>query len=121
MNAPDAAFAATKAAMIVDVWVDLFATSLARSGALGNGLPVVLTDALRVLPLLESQGPIGWIHTSPRHYQDHVLIAHGQPSTIARPRSVAVQAPRAAATMDAPPTGEAPTVTSPKGTTSDAS
>ena len=80
MNAPDAAFTATKAALIVDVWVDLFAASVARSGALGNGLPVVLTDTLRVLPLLESQGPIGWIHTSPRHYQDHVLIAHGQPA-----------------------------------------
>jgi len=80
MNAPDAAFAATKAALIVDVWVDLFAASLARSGALGNGLPVVLTDTLRVLPLLESQSPIGWIHTSPRHYQDHVLVTHGQPA-----------------------------------------
>ncbi|HEV8689463.1 MAG TPA: hypothetical protein VGQ91_04135 [Ideonella sp.] len=85
-----AAPAAEKAALVVDVWVDLFATSLARNGALGNGLPVVLTDTLRVLPLLESQGPVGWIHTSPWHYQDYVVVAQGQPAP--RPRIDAAQA-----------------------------
>ena len=98
MNAPDPALGlASKAALIVDVWVDLFATGLARTGVLGNGLPVVLTDSLRVLPLLESQGPIGWIHTSPCLYQDHVLVAHGQPSP--RLRVDAVQRPADASQM----------------------
>jgi len=69
-----------RAELIIDVWVDLFAASLARGGALGGNAPVVLTDSLRVMPLLESQGPIGWIHTSPSHYRDHMLVAHGQPS-----------------------------------------
>ncbi|HJV70907.1 hypothetical protein [Ideonella sp.] len=68
------------AALIIDVWVDLFATHLARNAASGNGLPVVLTDKLRALPLLESQGPIGWIHTSPWHYRDYLQVAQGQPA-----------------------------------------
>jgi len=71
---------AERTALIVDVWVDLFATSLARAGALAAGPPVVLTDAMRVMPLLESQGPVGWLHTSPWHYRDHMLVAHGQPA-----------------------------------------
>jgi hypothetical protein len=80
-----------KAAASIDVWVDLFAAHLARNASLGNGLPVVLTDKLRVLPLLESQGPVGWIHTAPWYYQDHVLVAQGQPAP--RQRIDAAQAP----------------------------
>jgi hypothetical protein len=63
-----------------DVWVDLFAAALVRGGVTGNGPPVVLTDTLRALPLLESQGPLGWVHTSPCHYQDYVVVSHGQPA-----------------------------------------
>jgi hypothetical protein len=63
-----------------DIWVDLFATGLARSGAIGNGPPVVLTDTLRALPLLESQGPVGWVHTTPCRFQDYVVVNHGQPA-----------------------------------------
>lgn len=73
--------AGDKTALIVDVWVDLFAAHLARNASVGNGLPVVLTDKLRALPLLESQGPIGWIHTSPWHYRDYLQVAQGQPAT----------------------------------------
>lgn len=81
MNAPDAALAVTgQATPYLDAWIDLFAASVARSGALGNGLPVVLTDSLRVFPLLESQGPVGWIHTFPCHYQDYTPVANGQPA-----------------------------------------
>src|SRR5262245_38147439 len=86
-----------KSAQSVDLWVDLFATSLARNGALGNGLPVVLTDTLRVMPLLESQGPVGWIHAAPWHYQDHVLVAQGQPAS--RPRVDALRNPGEAGRM----------------------
>jgi len=81
MNAPDVAF---RTSLFTDAWVDLFAASVARSGALGNGLAVVLTDSLRVMPLLESQGPVGWIHSGPCHYQDYVPVAHGQPATRVR-------------------------------------
>ncbi|MFO1340061.1 MAG: hypothetical protein U1F53_17850 [Burkholderiaceae bacterium] len=83
-----------KAALIVDVWVDLFAASLAQAGALGPGLPVVLTDTLRVLPLLESQGAVGWLHTAPCLYRDHVLVAQGQPAF--RSRIEAARDPAAA-------------------------
>jgi len=69
-----------RAALIVDVWVDLFAAHMARTASLGNGLPVVLTDKLRALPLLESQGPVGWIHTSPWYYHDYLQVAQGQPA-----------------------------------------
>ena len=66
MNAPDAAFVATsRASLYLDAWIDLFAASVARSGVLGNGLAVVLTDSMRAMPLLESQGPVGWIHSAP--------------------------------------------------------
>lgn len=65
---------------VVDAWIDLFAAHLARHTPAGNGLPVMLTDKLRALPLLESQGPVGWIHTSPWHYRDHMLVAQGQPA-----------------------------------------
>lgn len=82
MNAPDpAAFAAThRAGFFMNAWVDLFAANVARQGALGQGLAVVLTDSLRVMPLLESQTPIGWIHTSACKFQDFIPVAHGQPS-----------------------------------------
>lgn len=81
MNAPDAAFAATsRPTLFIDAWIDLFAASVARSGALGHGLAVVLTDALRVMPLLESQGPVGWIHSVPCPYQDYMPVAAGQPA-----------------------------------------
>lgn len=81
MNAPDAAIGATgQATPYIDAWIDLFAASVARSGALGNGLAVVLTDTLRIFPLLESQGPIGWVHTLPCAYQDYTPVANGQPS-----------------------------------------
>jgi len=66
--------------LVIDVWVDLFAAAVARNGALGNGLPVVLTDTLRALPLLETQGPVGWIHTAPWRYQDYMAVAQGQPA-----------------------------------------
>lgn len=66
--------------LVIDVWVDLFAAAAARNGAIGSGLPVVLTDTLRSLPLLESQGPVGWIHTAPWYYQDYMMVAHGQPA-----------------------------------------
>jgi len=66
--------------LVIDVWVDLFAAAAARNGALGNGLPVVLTDTMRALPLLETQGPVGWIHTSPCRYQDYMAVAYGQPA-----------------------------------------
>jgi hypothetical protein len=89
--APAPAPASDRAALIADVWVDLFATHLARHGLLGAGLPVVLCDKLRVLPLLESQGPVGWIHTSPCLYRDHMLVAQGQPAP--RLRIDAYQAP----------------------------
>ena len=71
---------AIRAQLVIDVWVDLFAAAAARNGALGNGLPVVLSDTLRSLPLLESQGPVGWIHTAPRHYQDYMAVTQGQPA-----------------------------------------
>ena len=80
MNAPDAAFAATRSTLFLDAWIDLFAASVARSGALGHGLAVVLTDALRVMPLLESQGSVGWIHSAPCPYQDYMPVASGQPA-----------------------------------------
>jgi hypothetical protein len=70
-------------ASILDLWVDLFAASVARAGP-PLGLPVVLTDTLRVLPLLESQGPVAWLHTSPWHYRDHVVVPHGHPAPRAR-------------------------------------
>lgn len=68
-------------ATVVDVWVDLFAASLVRGGSLRAGLPVVLTDTLRLLPLLDSQGPMAWIHSSAVAYRDHVPVAQGQPTT----------------------------------------
>jgi hypothetical protein len=61
-------------------WTDLFATGLVRAGVAKGGPPVVLTDTLRVLPLLESQGPVGWIHTAPCHYRDFVPVAQGHPA-----------------------------------------
>lgn len=84
MNAPDAAFAVTQATPYLDAWIDLFAASVARGGGLGNGLAVVLTDSLRLFPLLESQGPVGWIHTLPCHYQDYTPVANGQPAARVR-------------------------------------
>jgi hypothetical protein len=71
---------AIRPGLVIDVWVDLFAAAVARNGALGNGLPVVLTDTLRSLPLLETQGPVGWIHTAPWQYQDYMAVAQGQPA-----------------------------------------
>lgn len=79
-NQPVATNAPERVEPAADVWVDLFAAHLARNTPAGNGLPVVLTDELRALPLLESQGPVGWIHTSPWHYRDHVLVPQGQPA-----------------------------------------
>lgn len=76
-------------ATVVDVWVDLFAASLVRGGMLRAGLPVVLTDTLRLLPLLDSQGPMAWIHTSPVGYRDHVPVAQGQPTTRLRVEAAA--------------------------------
>ena len=42
-NAP----AMGRSLMVVDVWVDLFAAAAARNGALGTGLPVVLSVMAR--------------------------------------------------------------------------
>ena len=72
--------ASERAALIVDVGFPLSAARGARRGGLAPGPPVVLTDSLRVMPLLESQGPIGWIHTNAWLYRDHMLVAHGQPA-----------------------------------------
>lgn len=92
---PDLAFAAAstddKTTRIADVWVDIFAAGLVRSGAIGSGPPVVLTNTLRAMPLLESQGPVGWVHTAPSRYQDYVLVSQGQPAI--RQRIDAVQKP----------------------------
>ncbi|MFZ5550257.1 MAG: hypothetical protein ACOZJX_16295 [Pseudomonadota bacterium] len=91
----DLAFAPAAAddrtARIADVWVDLFVAGLVRGGAIGNGPPVVLTNTLRALPLLESQGPVGWVHAAPCRYQDYVLVSHGQPAV--RQRIDALQKP----------------------------
>ncbi|WP_374674446.1 hypothetical protein [Ideonella sp.] len=83
--------AAPVQASAVEAWADIFATHAVRSGQGGPGAPVVLTDSMRVLPLLESQGPLGWIHAGPLRYVDHVQVAHGQPAW--RPRIAADQQP----------------------------
>lgn len=63
-----------------EAWVDLFAAGLLHAGLPGDGPAAVLTDRLHALPLLESQGPVAWVHTSACHYRDFVPVPHGQPA-----------------------------------------
>lgn len=74
-------------------WVDVLATALAIDGV--PGLPVLMHQGLRTMPLLESLGNVAWIHPSAPLFRDFVPIPNGQP--IQRERLDAANRPAEAA------------------------
>lgn len=94
---------------VVDLWVDLFAARLARE-RLDRDRPVaVITDALRAMPLVESQASLGWIHAAPIRYRDFHAVAYGLPArrlridALRQPADAAVLAQRASLCLVAVP------------------
>jgi len=66
---------------LVDPWIDVLAASIATLAPGGlQGATVVVHPGLRVMPLLESLGPVAWVHPGPVLFRDFVSVAHGQPA-----------------------------------------
>lgn len=58
-------------------WVDILATTIALEGL--QGVPVVMHQGMRTMPLIQSLGQVGWVHPTAPLFKDFVSLAAGQP------------------------------------------
>lgn len=58
-------------------WVDILATTLALDGM--KGMPVLMHQGMRTMPLIESLGQVAWVHPTAPLFRNFVAVAAGQP------------------------------------------